>query len=202
MKTVIQITVELAKGREMLTLWRITRRRPCPSPDHGGRWENGGDAISRYGKEASGKLPDVYRVELLRSDYDAATAEGNRADCAGYAEGYGEKRKVAPGTIVYRGRDLGEMCGELRIGGDGVYAVSPYMSWDDAQPDGVRNWLNGAIVPGLVAGVVEHHAALTREALDGLRAGMAEYVAQHRRYADQLERDAAKAMELAERVNA
>lgn len=125
------LDVETKKGTTYKTRWLVYRTlpRPCIKGhcSSGLGWENT-DGL----KHSGGNPPNVkeeYLAYLLAdgAEIDEYTKEYNRTVFAGYtpSRAYGEKEapKPNPGTIVYRGSDLGEVSVDVAWGhvkaGDG-----------------------------------------------------------------------------------
>jgi hypothetical protein len=132
-------------------------------------------------------MPERYRCNLLRADYDPATAEGNRRDFAGF--GYAGE-PIAPGALTLRGKDLGEVTIEAgryvrdvavsRITVRGHYAPTP----------AERAWIEAEVWPVLAGYIEASRAGLRAAMLAGLRERCAAEVARVRDMADRCEAEA------------
>lgn len=179
MKTQFNVTTK--KGSTQLTTWAINQDRAYPDIEAGCslRWRNGGGLFADFNGPAKG-IGRRYTCNLMRND--GAAMQGNRYDLAGY-EG-------SPGTIEYRGRDLGEM--EIRIDANG-YADIRLRGFDRAT-DGERAWINAEIVPHLEQAIETNREALHAEAVEAMRTSMLGRLQDARQQLDKMEAEALAAI--------
>jgi hypothetical protein len=190
MKT--KITVEAKKGTTQETTWKITQGHPYPDIDRSS-WRNGEGLFPEWQGSMSGGamvaqgMPTRYHVALLRSDL--TTEANDRTDYAGFTHGkYGEPQTTNPGTITYRGKDLGEMTFTIE-------ASNPYINMRDRTPS-EREFIEAQIIPGLKAAIEANKHALRQEALNELETQLAERIATMRADADKLEKEAWEAFKV------
>lgn len=192
MKT--KITVETKKGATQETTWKITQSHPYPDIDRG-QWRNGDGFFPTWrggmkdGEMKADGIGAKFYCTLLRSDLK--TEEGNRADRAGYVPyTYGETLPPNPGTIIYRGRDLGEMDIVFNPYGNN----NGYIDIGKDRTDSERAFIMAQLVPGLQAAIDANKAELRAEAIKGLELNLSERIAGMRADADRLEKEAAAAL--------
>ena len=184
MKHIAEITVTPKKGETIVTRWHVRQDRPYPNihghSASGLDWQNLETLNPSYSERERGvkpALPATYRAALLRSDFDPATATGDRRDHAGYdtSPSYryenGERVTVPPalnpGTIVYRGRDLGEI--SLHLTHWDVIKVNGY---DEPSP-GECKFLEEQVAAPLRAYIAANAASLHAEAKEAVKARFA-----------------------------
>jgi hypothetical protein len=190
MKMKAKITVETKKGVTHETTWKITQSHPYPDIERG-QWRNGDGFFPTWrggmsnGEMVADGIGLKFYCALLRSDL--VKEEGNRADHAGYTPYYYSKTLPAnPGTITFRGRDLGEM--EFTIDLNSQYVNM------QGRTDGEREFIAAQIVPALRAAIEANKVELRAAALSGLESSLAERIAAMRADADKLEKEAAAAL--------
>ena len=190
MKT--KITIETKKCATQETTWRITQGHPYPDIERG-NWRNGEGFFPEWqggfsnGAMIARGMPTRYYCSLLRSDL--TKEEGNRVDFAGYTPSkYGETIPANPGTIVFRGRDLGEL--EFTI-----EASNPYINLRE-RTDSERAFIMEQIVKPLKAAIEANKTALRAEAIASLENQLADRIKEMRNDADKLEREAAEALKV------
>lgn len=186
-KHIADITVSTKKGHEQKTRWLVSQARPFPDIHgvSGLEWRNAGQLIPQYGSKQPPTLGNSYYCQLLRSDYNAETATGNRNDFAGFSPGlvYKDGERVMqpelPGTIELRGKSLGEM--EITFGNN--------PEWPDIKVRGYNggpltttesDWIKAAIVPALRQFIADNAAGLKAEAVAALKKDTAERIASYR----------------------
>lgn len=179
MKT--QLNVTTRKGCTQLTTWAINQDRAYPGIDGGCslRWRNGGGLFADFNGPAKG-IGRRYTCNLMRND--GAAMHGNRYDFAGY-EGL-------PGTIEYRGRDLGEMQIEI----DSAHYATIRLRGFDKPTDGERAWINAEIVPSLERAIEYNREALHAEAVAAMRASMLARLQDAREQLNKMEAEALAAI--------
>ena len=183
------VTVTTKKGEEQRTRWLIWLDRvyPCIKGHSAGglNWENTESLFPRYGSEARG-LALRYSAAMLRSDYDEESAQDNRLDYAG-ADG-------APGSLVIRGEDLGELSAEI-IGASGTcggYVSYRARGYNSPTP-GEKNLLQEQVTPALLAYVKANARSLKAEAVAVVKAHFAEELREARERLNWLKVEAKKA---------
>ncbi len=119
-----KIKIQIKKDTTQECTFNVNQSVPFPRiSGWGQQWENDdGVLFGKYGNGPKG-LANEYRIELLRSDL---TEEKNtRDDYAGYScySGYDKPALPPnPGTIVFRGKDCGEMCFRMSANSGHWYA--------------------------------------------------------------------------------
>ena len=191
MKTV-KITVETKKGESKETTWGVWQNTPCPDIEgHSGRlqWRNGGGVFGEYGRPAAG-LGASFSAVLLRDGYTEETAEGNRADYAGFVP-Y-QKTEETPGAIVYRGRSLGETSAEIQPGtfAEVLFRVRGY----DRATGAEAAFLAAQVAPVLLAFAKDNARDLKADAITELCTRMAARVKETRESLDKCEAEACAAI--------
>ena len=189
----IKIEIETRKGEKRLTQWGVWQERPYPDiTSHGGRlrWQNGGGAFGECGNPARG-LENKYGAVLLRDGWTEETAKDNREDYAGFIP-Y-QKTEAIPGAITYRGRNLGETQAEIDLRGT-WQGVSFRVRGFDRATGAEAAFLAEQIKPALLAFVEANRAELKAEAVEALRAGMAERLRDAESSLDALESEAEEAI--------
>jgi hypothetical protein len=192
MKT--KITVETKKGTTQETTWKITQCHPYPDIDRG-NWRNADQFFPKWQGNAIGMKAEgiaaIYHCTLLRSDLTKET--GNRTDYAGFVPyEYGKTNPANPGTIVFRGKDLGEMDITFNPYGNN----NGYIDIGKGRTASEREFIEEQIIPGLKAAIDADKAELRQEALDGLEKHIAERITAMRADADKLEQEAAAALKV------
>ena len=191
---IAEITVSAKKGHTQATRWLITQCRPFPDlhAASGVTWRNAQGLIPQYGM--SDKTPTIgteYRCQLLRSDYEASKATGNRNDFAGFDTMYTYVRGVRvplpplPGAIELRGKSLGEMC--VTFGANPDYPETTVRGFGNQATPSEREWVNLEIVPALREYIAQNAASLKAQAVADLKADVAKSVAEFRAYLDAAE---------------
>lgn len=185
----VNITITPRKGQTIETTWGIEQTRPYPTlTSHycSLAWQNAEAIFPQYGaSEQRPSLGHTYRVALLRSDKPAPADLSSRAAYAGYKP-YND-REANPGAFELRGASLGEISATVRA--DGV----PYASWNvrgfsrnEVKP-GERDFLNAQVLPALLAAIDANREQLKREAIEALRAYVAQQLTEAREQLDKLE---------------
>lgn len=166
MKTIkIKIDVTPKKGTTQTTIWGLSAAYDMPYPYErcNGSW-----------RDTSGSI--TYYAALLRSDL--TTEQDNRVDYAGY--------NGNPGTIVYRGVDLGELT--LRIERDPVKGYANIgTGYNNGHTHSARAWMEGAIIAPIRQALATHAAELQYAAETHLRSRMMEQVTEMHQNANKLE---------------
>ena len=173
----VKITVQLTKSTAQVTLWGIWQARPYPRIlGYSGsilNWQDEGALFYSCGNPPKG-LPESYGAALLRPDWTPDNATGNRQDFAGYVP-YRET-VATPGTIVYRGRDLGEIPNvsiDPRPAGIG-HGAGFRVRGNDVPTPGERAFLTAQVAPALLLAVAAHRAELRAEAIAAVKDYIAE----------------------------
>ena len=190
------ISITTRKGETKSTTWGIYQDRPYPDIEGGGgglRWRNGGGLFGQYGHAAEG-LGQKYSAVLLREGWTPESATGNRADYAGFMPyKYGDTLPALPGSIVLRGRDMGETSAEIdtRPHGCGVWFK---VTGTCSPTSGERAFLDEQVKPGLLAAIEEHKAALKAEAVAGIVETVKDRIGRARAELCKMEEEAAAAI--------
>lgn len=187
----MQIEIQTKKNETVITAWEITQDHPWPDIEGACgslRWRNAGGILPQYGRPAEG-LGTTYTAAMLRPDYDPAKAEGNRRDYAGFD---------GNPSFTYRGREMGEITAEIRIGqrwpdGGSVYF---HRSYSEALTDGERKLLQDQVAPSLIAFVKAHAEALKEQAIDKIKDSVARHLADARVRLAEMEQEMSEAIEM------
>lgn len=180
--TTIQVTTK--KGATQTTTWGIVQNRPYPSIEGrcgSLRWANFGGVLPGYCQQPATGLGEEYTCDLLRSDrteWDLRTRESNA--------------EPNPGSIVYRGVDLGEMSVEIRL--HAAYDNVRVRGFDHATP-GELAFIREQIIPALKDAIVAKRGVLKAEAIAALKAHVAEKLAETRERLDAMQAEMTKAVD-------
>lgn len=193
------INVTTKKGEVQLSRWLVAQSHPYPDAEGFSgsiRWRNGGGLFPEYGKPAAG-IGQHYRCFLVIPEGEIPD-NYTREQFAGYVPyaSYGQPPKPAnPGTITLRGRDLGEMVVEIKIG-DGWPSdwVDIKVRGNDNPTQQEREMIKREIVPHLREYIERNAAELHAVAVKRIAAQMAEQVARIRASAAELEKQASEAI--------
>ena len=162
-----EIEVTTKKGHTQKTRWLIVQERPypCIRADAGRlNWSNAEGLLGKYGSKPEG-LGSRYKCHLLTPEGDIPE-DYNRTHFAGYSHRpgpYGTPDVVNPGTIVYRGQDLGEM--SVRFGSNPEYPDISVRGYGGAPTASERDWVKAEIVPALRRFIADNAETLRRDAL-------------------------------------
>lgn len=163
------LEIEIKKGVSVTTKWGVFQDAPYPSLTmHGSslQWQNAGGLLPSYGNPATG-LADDYTAVLLVPDYDPATEKNNRLDYAGYDGN--------PGTFSIRGVDQGETIINIERP-ESERPFVKHVSYLNQRTDGEKKFYKEKVVPAIVAFIKENKAALKQDAVDRVKASVAEQV--------------------------
>ena len=165
----LHVNIYTKKGECVLTHWVVTQDRPYPDIEggHSLRWRNAGDLLPSYGRPATGLAPN-YTAYLLKMGFVHGEATGTRRDYAGYD---------GNGSVIYRGRSLGEVCCEVR---GGWVAFSNGYGDPNLTPS-AKQMLDEQVKPVLMDFIERERAALKAEAIADLRKGVTEQIETARR---------------------
>ena len=194
--TTIQVTTK--KGATQTTTWGIAQNRPYPSIEgHCGslRWANFGGVLPGYCQQPATGLGEEYTCDLLRSDrteWDLRTRESN-AGYVAYTSAGQRPAEPNPGSIVYRGVDLGEMSVEIRLHA-ASYDNVRVRGFDHATP-GELAFIREQIIPALKEAIVAKRSELKAEAVAALKAHVAEKLAETRERLDAMQAEMTKAVD-------
>ena len=172
------ITMETKKNTTVDTQWLIWQERPYPTLTGGGwlRWQGAEGLLPEYGQPATG-LGKHYKAALLRLDFTPEGAKGNRIDYAGYKESHNSQPNP---SVVYRGREMGEVEAEIKFSkccGCSVYFRGGY---DNDLTTGERRLLKDQVAQHLVDYINDHSDELKAEAIESIRKGVTEHIARLR----------------------
>lgn len=187
----VTIRIETAKGKTQDTTWQVWQEHPFPSISGGShlKWENGGGIFPQYGHKAEG-IGAKYKAVLLRAGFTPEDAQDNRNDYAGFRPYInGKNGDPLPGTIILRGRDMGETSAE--IDRDWVrFRVTGY----DTPTEGEKKFLAAQVAPHLLAYIAAHKAELYAEAVEGVKATVTRNLTEARERLVELEQEARAAI--------
>ena len=155
----------MKKGEQQITRWLIEQDAPIPRINLTGglraEWENAGGLVGRYGKKPEG-IGTSYRCHLLAEGV-TPPKNWNRTHLAGFKHRpgpYGTPEVTNPGTIVYRGRDMGEL--EIMID---PFCGFGYNFGNKGMTRTGHDMLMEQVVPHLKAFITEHRATLKAAAV-------------------------------------
>lgn len=178
-----EIEVQTSNKARQKTRWLVTRCRPYPDFDHRMEWRNAGTLRPSYGNPATAPDPE-YTAYLLASDApDVPTV--NRTCFAGFTHRpgpYGTPDVTNPGSIVFRGRDLGEMTLEIRPSSPAYPGIK--VRGFDTPTTTERDFIREQIVTPLLAFINANARELASLAADALRADCLARVADARERLD------------------
>lgn len=168
---IADVKVSTKKGHSQDCKFLIERRVPFPGiKSYGGGfdWQSGAGIFRENGNPVA-KLKEEYTAVLLRSDFDG-NLKGDRTDYAGYEDN--------PGSIVYRGSDLGEMIIRLSrhrdgLGCDKIIVKDNYFG---GTTDGKRKFIKEQIIPVLKDKIEENRQELYEQAVNKIHSGMNEKI--------------------------
>ena len=159
------ITISTKKGEQQITRWLIEQDAPIPHINLTGGlcagWENAGGLIGRYGNKPEG-IGTSYRCHLLAEGV-TPPKNWNRTHLAGFKHqpgGYNTQEVTNPGTIVYRGRDMGEL--EIMID---PFRGFGYNFCNKGMTRTGHDMLMEQVVPHLEGFITEHQATLKAAAV-------------------------------------
>jgi len=168
------ITISTKKGEQQITRWLIEQDAPIPRINLTGglraEWENAGGLIGRYGKKPEG-IGTSYRCHLLAEGV-TPPKNWNRTHLAGFKHqpgGYNTQEVTNRGTIIYRGRDMGEL--DIMIDPSRAFDVTfkTYNGFNGALTRTGHDMLMEQVVPHLKAFITEHRATLKAAAVATIR---------------------------------
>ena len=168
------ITISTKKGEQQITRWLIEQDAPIPHINLTGGlcagWENAGGLIGRYGNKPEG-IGTSYRCHLLAEGV-TPPKNWNRTHLAGFKHqpgGYNTQEVTNPGTIIYRGRDMGEL--DIMIDPSRAFDVTfkNYNGVNGALTRTEHDMLMEQVVPHLKAFITEHRATLKAAAVATIR---------------------------------
>lgn len=198
MHHIAEIKVSPKKGETLTTRWLVVQSAPFPDlhSDCGGHvlnWRNGGELFrspsSSYGW-AGPTIGESFRAYMLAEGV-TPPEPWNRTHLAGYAEKHDSAPN--PGTIVFRGKDLGETFVEWSN-------PNAYPTWRvrgfDSPTDCERQFLSGFVFPSLSAFVAENKASLRSDAIAGLEKRFAVMLDAARKAIGALEQEASVVLQI------
>jgi hypothetical protein len=183
-----EFAISTKKGDVQPTRWLILQDIPYPNItcDGGGlKWRNFDGLFSQYQSPARG-LADVYTCNLLVPGIEIPE-DYNRTHFAGFTpySNDGTTKAANPGSILFRGQDLGEM----RISIEPQYAE--IRANDGVRPPaGAVEMINAQIVPRLRNYIEQNRGNLKAEAIAKVKAKFAAELAEARAQLDKLQEQA------------
>lgn len=166
---ITSFNINTKKGESQWTRWLISQEIPHPQIHSEGtlNWRNGEGLFPRYGNPATG-LAERYYCYLLRSDIDVAAIPENygRAVFAGFTEYNKPGALPAPGTIKFRGKDLGEMT--IYFGNNPDWP-DIRIRCNETPSGGEREMITAQIIPPLKFFINQSKAALRANAVERVR---------------------------------
>lgn len=192
----VKIDITTKKGVTIQTTWGLWQGKPYPSFNHRLDWENTGGLFKEYYEDKAKGLGREYHFALLRNDRTEWTGK-DRTDYAGFVPYLEETPN--PGSFAYRGNDMGEITGSFDIN-PAPFSLSGCVDWSVRGWSGTatpseRDFLNNAVKPALIAAAEAHKDALKAEAIEALRAHVAENLADARASLDKAEKVMAAAID-------
>jgi hypothetical protein len=192
------INISTKKGDVQPTRWIITQSHPHPDTEgHSGeiRWRNAENLFDRYHQPSTG-IGQCYLCSLT-IPADEIPDNYDRTHFAGFAPyaGYG-KPAAEPnaGTFKIRGRDMGEVRIEIKVGSGWQNYTSCNVNGGDRPTPQEKEIIEKQIVPTLRALIERDAAELHAAAVARLKATFAEQVSRVRASANRLEKEAAEAI--------
>lgn len=173
-----KMLISTKKGEAQALRWGVVQDHPWPDITMDGcraHWRNFGGLFTRFGQPAAGIGNDYYAY-LLSPEADVSKGY-DRSHYAGYVK-YNpqtdEERKPTPGTIVFRGRDLGETsihfegqgC-NLRPGG--LPWCSIRVNYTEVASNSERELFEKQIIPPLWTFITANKAQLKAEAVAAIK---------------------------------
>lgn len=162
------ITIATKKGEQQVTRWLVEQDHPFPRINLTGglraEWENAGGLVGKYGKKPEG-IGTSYRCHLLAEGV-TPPKDWNRTHLAGFKHRpgpYGTPEITNPGTIIYRGRDMGEL--NITIDPSRGYGVS----FDGSLTRTEHDMLMEQVVLHLEEFIADHSMALKEAAVAAIR---------------------------------
>lgn len=156
MHHILTTTVSAKKGDKQTSRWLIAQDRPYPNLEikYGRAEWTHVDGILK------GDLPENYRAYLLRSDIEVKDIplSWDRTHLAGFGPN--------PGSLVYRGRTLGEMTCEIT-------RRHAYLGWrvgyNASLSSAETDWLAAQLGPQFREFIAANLASLKKDVIDYLR---------------------------------
>lgn len=180
---IAEIEVTTKKGHTQKTRWLVVQDRPypCLRADAGRlHWSNAGGLLGEYGSKPEG-LGSRYKCYLLTPGGEVPE-DYNRTHFAGYSHRpgpYGAPDVVNPGTIVLRGRDLGEM--SVEFGNNPEYPGISVRGYGGSPTTSERDWIKAEIIPALRQFVADNAAAMRRGAIAAVEKRLTDELEEKRR---------------------
>jgi hypothetical protein len=141
-----------------------------------------------YCNHAGPHLPPIYRVVLLRNDTEEYV--DNRTDYAGFKEhpAYNKPQTPPnPGTLVFRGEDMGEITGTIRLKGS---SYPEGLSFQTSANSSAEKWLHQQVSDKLIEAVKARQQPLRDHAFARLAERFAQCVEEMRQGVEKLDREA------------
>lgn len=181
---VCEVEINPKKGKTQATRWLVCQDLPQPSlggrPDYS-HWRGDEGMFRHHLGDNPVALPALYRAELLRTGIeDDEITDESLTELAGH--------DGAPGTIVYRGRDMGLTY--ANIVGEPTPVVVYTVRCGMRPTLGEHDFLRASLSDKLLEFVAEHRAELREAAIDRLEASMLGRLKEARAQADQRESEA------------
>lgn len=193
-------TVSAKKGDSQTARFHIQRDVPYPRLN-GIRgcieWESAENILPswRNNNQPSG-IPDSYYCYLMRSNLaEGEQLDGSRKDHAGYTyqSSYSGPEVKNPGSLVYRGREIGETVIHIEMRGANQWNGSPYIRCD-AVSGSESDWFKAQVYPPLLAYIEANKTSLYAESLDKLKAYIANEIAESREELEAAEKQMLEAL--------
>lgn len=144
-------------------------------------WENGYGIFKERGNPATG-LKEEYTAVLLRSDLEGEPKGESRAEHAGFEEN--------PGSITYRGNDLGEMQLDFSIHSKiGIYCNKIQLRSYKSATESEKNFIKEQIIPHIIEAIQENKQELYEEAVNRIKGTMEQNLREHREELIRLEKE-------------
>lgn len=188
MKTT-SFSISTKKGESQTVRFLVSQEHPWPDFNSNGSsidWRNTGGLFPAYQQPATG-IGSQYYCYLTIPGIEIP--EGwNRTHLAGFSHrpgSYGTPEVTNPGTITYRGKDLGEM---MVYFGSNPNWPDIKVRGHDAPSSSERDFVKSAIVPALREFIASNKADLKAEAVAAVKGAFAKKLGEARAQIDAMEK--------------
>lgn len=178
MLKILEMAISTKKGEIQKLRWGIEQEIPYPTlkgHSYNLQWENFGNIFSEYGNKAKG-IGEEYRCYLLIPEGEIPE-DYNRTHFAGYIPYPTKENKANKGTIIYRGKDIGELEISFNSYND-FYSIKIGCSNSPSKSE--REMLENLIVPKLREFVSINKEELRNDAIKRLKERMSNQIKEAR----------------------
>ena len=167
-------TISTKKGEQQVTRWLVEQDHPFPRINLTGElraeWENAGGLVGKYGNKPEG-IGTSYSCYLLAEGV-TPPKNWNHTHLAGFKHRpgpHGTPEVTNPGTITYRGRDMGEL--SITIDPSRAFGVTfnTYNGVNGALTRTEHDMLMEQVVPHLKSFIAANAVALKEAAVAAIR---------------------------------